>query len=131
MHHLRFLRVLSFTSALTVLAGCAATPALPSSVMLSSKDEANATVLAASLEQTSKWTAEAFRELGIRLQEFEADADCREYFGIRKDTSIRATLNREADGQTRVEVVAEHKDAASALAYAQKVLERIARKQPK
>jgi hypothetical protein len=107
-----------------VLSGCASAPAGP--LQLETTDQGVATVVSANLERTADWTARAFRDLGIKLQEMDADADAREYVGIYKQLKVRAALRRSPQGGTKVEVIARDGSTPEKI-YAQKVIERIVR----
>ena len=72
----------------SVVSGCASAPAGP--MQIETTDQGVATVVSANLERTADWTARAFRDLGIKLQEMDADADAREYVGIYKQLKVRA-----------------------------------------
>ena len=113
---------------LTVLAsGCASAPAAP--VQVEPTAQGVASVVSASLERTAEWTTRAFRELGIKLQEVDADGDARQYLGIYKQLKVRAALKRSPDGGTKVEVIARDDGSVPEKTYAQKVIERIVRNQ--
>ena len=107
-----------------VLSGCASAPARP--MQLETTDQGVATVVSANLERTADWTARAFRDLGIKLQEVDSDADAREYVGIYKQLKVRAALRRSPQGGTKVEVIARAGSTPEKV-YAQKVIERIVR----
>jgi hypothetical protein len=107
--------------------GCASAPATP--VKVEPTDQGVASVVSASLERTAEWTTRAFRDLGIQLQEVDADGDARQYFGIYKQLKVRAALKRSADGGTKVEVIAREDGSVPEKTYAQKVIERIVRNQ--
>ena len=107
-----------------VLSGCASAP--PAPVQFESTEQGFATTVSANLERTADWTARAFRDLGIRLQEMDADADAREYVGMYKQMRVRAALKRSASG-TKIEVIARENGSALEKVYAQKVIERIVR----
>jgi len=107
-----------------VLSACASAP--PAPMQLETTEHGVSTVIKANLERTADWTARAFRDLGIRLQEVDADADAREYVGIYKQLKVRAALKRSPEGGTRVEVSARDGSVAEKV-YAQKVIEKIVR----
>jgi hypothetical protein len=107
-----------------VLSGCASAP--PTPLQFETTEQGLATTVSANLERTADWTARAFRELGIRLQEMDADADAREYVGIYKQLRVKAALKRSAGG-TKIEVTARDNGSVPEKVYAQKVIERIVR----
>ena len=107
-----------------VLSACASAPSAP--MQLETTEHGVSTVIKANLERTADWTARAFRDLGIRLQEVDADSDAREYVGIYKQLKVRAALKRSPGGGTMVEVSARDGSVAEKV-YAQKVIEKIVR----
>jgi hypothetical protein len=108
-----------------ISSGCASAPSTP--VQVEPTEQGVATVISASLERTADRTTRAFRELGIQLQEVDADGDARQYSGIYKQLNVRAVLKRSPDGGTKIEVIARDDGSVPEKTYAQKVIERIAR----
>jgi hypothetical protein len=108
-----------------ISSSCASAPSIP--VQVEPTEQGVATVVSASLERTADRTTRAFRELGIQLQEVDADGDARQYSGIYKQLNVRAVLKRSPDGGTKVEVIARDDGSVPEKTYAQKVIERIAR----